>query len=58
MNCVLTGRKRNLLFMERSHRKIVLNFLEFIVYKQDIPIIEISKDFLLVRPHLPTPRVC
>lgn len=58
MNCVLIGRRRNLLFMERCHRKIVLNFLEFIVYKQDIPIIEISKDFLLVRPHLPTPRVC
>lgn len=53
MNCVLTGRRRNLLFMERCHRKIVLNFLEFIVYKQDIPIIEISKDFLLVRPHPP-----
>lgn len=51
MNHVLTGKGKCLtVFIKRCHMKIVLRFPEFIVQMQDIPTIEISKDFLLVRP--------
>jgi hypothetical protein len=52
MNYIFTGRKRNPLLWKYAI-KIVLDLLEFVVYIQDIPMIEISKGFLLVRPHTP-----